>query len=660
MTRRSPAAEGSVTRAVYLETERDPVFAIAHLPASVGDGATGVVLCPPLGWEDTSTYRTRRVWANALARAGQPAVRIDLPGTGDSAGSPHDPERLEAWVEAVAAAARWLREETGCRRVAGLGIGFGGMIAWMAAARGAPIDDLMLWATPTQGLRLLREIRAAALLRGDDGAGSGEHMAVGADDPLGPLGGSALLDVAGNLITKETVDALARLDLTELPLARAELRRILLFESDGTAVDQRMQDHLEASGADVTVASGDGYGAMMQDARHAKIPDAAIEYSVVWLAGAGAGATVPSATAEPSPARARALPTLELCHGGAQIRETPMTIELESRKLFGILTEPAGPVTSDVCAVMFNVGSERRIGPSRAWVETARRWAAQGVPVVRLDQSGIGDSDGDERYEDLAEYYDAHITNRTVATLDALEARGLPARFVLVGLCTGAYWSFQGALGDRRVVGAFAINLPFFFRTWWAIHVLHAWAARRRPREEDRPATSRARSALSWLFPVLPLGRRALRAVLRAPDSVDRAVNELRDRSVELLLMFSGGEPQYDELIGDRRIERFNRLPNVHVRRIPGRDHSIRPLPVQRYVSHELDAALMRVLRADAAIPSSDVVARALRSGGDVASSDVISLRGEKTPSVEVEVEVGPRWSGIAPSAPAVRASETG
>ena len=62
----------------------------------------------------------------------------------------------------------------------------------------------------------------------------------------------------------------------------------------------------------------------------------------------------------------------------------------------GILTEPVGPAV-DLCAVWLNAGPQRRIGPNRMWVETARRWAALGVPSVRVDLAAIGDADGDSR-----------------------------------------------------------------------------------------------------------------------------------------------------------------------------------------------------------------------------------------------------------------------
>ena len=594
--------EGVITRALYLAIEPDPVFAIVHLPALVRSDATGVVLCPPFGWEEMCTYRTRRAWADALARAGHPAVRIDLPGTGDSAGSPRDPQRLAAWTAAVAAAARWLRDETGCGRVAGLGIRFGGMIAWLAAARGAPIDDLVLWAPPTRGSRLLREVRASGVLEIDARLEPDDAHTAGSRNSATPAEDDGFLDMAGRIMTKETVESLAQLDLTQLPLADPACRRVLVFEGDGVAMDQRLHDYFEASGADVTVASGEGYGAMMHYARYARTPTAAIARSISWLSEPGGpGGRSSSVAVDPPPTAVPTLPTLELDHDGVAIRETP--IELEPGRRFGILAEPAAVTSADVCAVLFNAGSDRRTGPNRSWVEIARRWAARGVPTVRYDQPGIGDSDGDERtYEDLAAYYDPRITDHTIAILDELQARGLPGRFVLAGFCSGGYWSLQGALADPRVVGAFAINLPFFVWTWWSRRVLHGWWVYRKHRSDDPVIIAGTLWALKRAARMLPLGRRVLlRALPWVPQRLDVDLNQLRDQGTEVLLMFRPIEPLYKDLLADGRIDRLRELPNVQVKRIPGSDQTFRPLPLQRYVSDELDAALTRVL--DSALP---------------------------------------------------------
>lgn len=78
--------------------------------------------------------RGMRSWANTLADAGYPAARITLPSTGDSFGSPHDADRLRAWIDAVTVAANWLRGSTGCSRTVAIGIELGGLLAsWSQA-----------------------------------------------------------------------------------------------------------------------------------------------------------------------------------------------------------------------------------------------------------------------------------------------------------------------------------------------------------------------------------------------------------------------------------------------------------------------------------------------------------------------------------------------
>src|SRR5271156_3327748 len=103
----------------------DPVFGVFHAPLGSSPAETAVLICPPFGWDDICSYRSRWAWARHLAGCGRPALRIDLPGTGDSGGSPLDPARLPAWCGAVASAADWLRQESNCERVAAIGIGLG-------------------------------------------------------------------------------------------------------------------------------------------------------------------------------------------------------------------------------------------------------------------------------------------------------------------------------------------------------------------------------------------------------------------------------------------------------------------------------------------------------------------------------------------------------
>ena len=87
---------------------------------------------------------------------------------------------------------------------------------------------------------------------------------------------------------------------------------------------------------------------------------------------------------------------------------------------------------------------DHHVGPGRLWVDLARRWAAGGVRVLRVDLSGIGDSgvrDGQlpqrpyapEGAEDLCE---------VTAALGLTD----PCELVLMGFCAGAYAVIEAAV----------------------------------------------------------------------------------------------------------------------------------------------------------------------------------------------------------------------
>jgi len=559
---------------LYLSLAPDPAFVQLHLPADLAPGSTAVLLCPPFGWDDVCSYRSRRTWAQALAAAGHPVARIDLPGSGDSAGSPSGADRLAAWIDAVTGASSWLRLRTGSDRVAAVGIGLGGLVACAALSAGAEIDDLVLWAVPARGRAFVRELHAFAQM---------ETGSPPADAPL---------VVAGFLLSDQTAATLERLDLTAAAIPGAERRRFLLLERDGLAPDGRLREHLERAGAEVLVEPGEGYAAMMDDPRLARPPVRVIDQSIAWLAarpGPAPGGASP-ATKRLAP---RASAALELRgEGDVAIRETPVTFELTSGRVFGVLCEPAGEANRGVCGVLLGAGAIRRIGPSRMWVEVARAWAARGVPTLRVDLRGIGDADGDERrYISDDEYYRPELTAQTLEVIGQLAARALPDRFVLGGLCSGAYWSFRAAVADERVVGALLTNLWAFF---WSPQLV-------REREIRRAhVLLRRRENIERAIPTV------LRAAARAPvraaqrrsraSEIDDALDLLDERGTQVLLQFSQGEDLLSDL--GRGLERLTRRPSVELDLIPTADHTFRALALQRHVAATYDRTLDRVLSA--------------------------------------------------------------
>ena len=583
-------------RPLYLSTDGiDPVFGFLHMPTEGPGREIAVLICPPFGWEESCSYRSRRDWAEHLARAGHPTLRIDLPGAGDSGGLPEDPGRLGAWAGAICSAAGWLSATTGGRRVAAIGIGLGGLLICHAIGEGAPIDEMVLWAVPSRGRTFIRELRAFGRM---EASKSTTHGHVPLPLPDGWTG------AGGFVLSAETTRALEGLDVaTTLTIPDGRLHRALLLERDGIGVDERLRRHLEASGAAVTVASGEGYGKMMDVPHEARSPIGVFAQTQAWLGEtSSSGAPAPETSLLGAPAATR-IPVedhsvAELTINGRSIRETPLTIEQPFGRMFGVLAEPTETPALDLSAVLLNAGAHRRIGQDRMWVEAARRWAARGVPTLRLDLEGIGDADGDvARFSNMGELYTPALVDQVLAALDALDARNLGPSYVLAGLCSGAYWSFHAALRDERVPAAFMLNPQSLF---WDPSLHTARVLRRGSRSKVlRGEVPLARIvALAYGVPSMVARRARTRWHARhAGDELDRALDRLRDTGKHLRFMFSGLEPLYEELELEGRVQRRDRWPNVGFDVIPGQDHLLRPLEAQRFAHEALDRALEEELR---------------------------------------------------------------
>ncbi len=583
---------------LYLQAGRDPIFGVLHTPAGNLPCTTAVLLVPPFGWEDICSYRSRRDWAEQLAAAGHPTLRIDLPGTGDSAGSPSDPARLPAWSAATSTAADHLRLLSGCERVAAIGIGLGGLVICQAISEHAAIDEVVLWAVRARGRPVLRELRVFARLEDYEFDAPGEVNSQPLPDGYTGAGGFVL--------SAETTQALEDLDVSTLALPTGRVGRALLLERDGIGIDERLRESFERAGAAVTVAEGAGYGAMMAKPHLARPPLAVFAAVQSWLGESQPSTDLPASIEPPADAdRLDGQPrSIDLPVGDTRIRETLLTIEQSFGELFGVLTEPLNAPSAGLCVIMLNAGAIRRVGPNRMWVEAARRWAAQGVPTLRLDLEGIGDADGDAgRLDDLAELYVPELVDQVRAALDALEARGLGSRYVLGGLCSGAYWSFHGALEDKRVIATFMLNpRALFWNPSLAVArdfrrgLLRLSSWRRVLRREVPLARMFALAARAPL--VLP--RRALMrwyARRRGRDELDQALDRLLDSDKHLHFFFSGNEPLYEELKLEGRLQQFERRPNTSLELIPDRDHTLRPFQAQRAAHQALDRALGEELR---------------------------------------------------------------
>ncbi|HXH97568.1 MAG TPA: hypothetical protein VNH40_10195 [Gaiellaceae bacterium] len=598
---RAPAAAAPRPNAacpLYLDVRGEAV--LVHLHPAQGAGPA-VLLCPPFGGRDINSYRSRFIWAERLAAAGMPALRLDLPGTGDSGGSLEDPGCLDNWIAAVDGGVRFLRAETGRRRIAAIGIGLGGLLALAAVAEGSAVDDLVLWGVPARGRALVRELAAFARMESES------IVAAGAPEP--PDAWLDSIAPGGFVLPAEAIRSLEELDVADLELGGAKGRRALLLGRDGIAPDDELHRQLEAQGVSVEVADGRGFADMMsvfhEDAR---LPEPIKDRVEAWLLAGGRGETPWRA---PLPVPLSTSRVAELSVDGVRIRETPIEVAHEGGRLAGVLSEAVDASSAELMFLFLNAGAMRRVGPCGLWVDLARRWAARGVSSLRIDLDGIGDSSGGAgehlHEEDL---YAQSYLGQIRTALDELVARGASGRFVLIGLCSGAYWAFQTALVDDRVSLAVMLNPRLLF---WSPETQAEIKAEIREEVNSRNRRSQVLRLNSWrrvlggggrdgarqvlafgvataTAPVRGLTR--LRARSRRRAGIADALERLRARGARIALIFCDGEPLRDELSVVGVISRLRRWPHVELVDLPGRDHILRPVWMHEHVKDAVDDVL--------------------------------------------------------------------
>lgn len=132
-----------------------------------------------------------------------------------------------------------------------------------------------------------------------------------------------------------------------------------------------------------------------------------------------------------------------------EYRESALFFDCDGDSLLGVLANPCEPRRTGVVVVVG--GPQYRVGSHRQFVTLSRTLATAGIPCLRFDYRGMGDSEGKPRTFEM-------IDRDIAAGVDVLARETGVTRIVLWGLCDGASAAMMYASGDKRIAGIVAVN----------------------------------------------------------------------------------------------------------------------------------------------------------------------------------------------------------
>jgi hypothetical protein len=301
-------------------------------------------------------------------------------------------------------------------------------------------------------------------------------------------------------------------------------------------------------------------------------------------------------------------------------RATPITfLNRSGLKLFGILETPEKTVTSDLALVLLSPGVKMRVGPQCMYREIADEAIQLGLPVLRFDCYGLGDSEGllpETLMRDVYNHIEVgRFVDDTIDAMNWMEREHGVRRFILSGLCGGAITGLLAGERDKRVAGLLGIGLT-------AVLASRAADASRYMTEgqlEDarKMYTRRLLSPQAW-FRLLTfrvdyrlIGRliaqrlRRKRPAAAAPVPADDNANprfpsaffSMLETERPMLLVFGGSDRlqwEFEEKFVARHRDRLSTLPPYDVHIVAQANHVLSAIEWQRDMLNVSRAWLQR------------------------------------------------------------------
>ncbi|MBS2012635.1 MAG: hypothetical protein JST00_07110 [Deltaproteobacteria bacterium] len=531
------------------------------------------MICPPHGWEGIQFYETLQLLATSLAAAGFPTLRLHYDGTGESFGTDEDPDRVGAWTESIRRAVTAMKALPGAPEVGLVAVRMAALLAGAVASE-TEIARLVLWEPCVTGASYTREMEILA---------SASPRAVQKE---GSAGTSYGVEAGGYVLTRDTVTALGAIDLSKTtPLGKPDV--LMICRDDRPPVfAKKLAVHLEGLGLPTKLEQLPGYKEAMTYPEKAKPGVVMIERIRDWAVERSQPIGDGASAADAAPV------SLALAAEGAVLRTRRRAIRFgPDHRLFGVLTEPVTPPASPKRPVlMLTGGVVPRISVNRMYVVVAERLASMGHTVLRMDVSGICESPpapGAAPNDPHA----ASLLGDAKAAVELLLAETKSDTIALLGLCSGAYASFQTALADPRVRNIVLLNpevfhlkdgSPKFSETEQSHAARHYKESLLDPAKWKKLLTGKANLRYIAGFAVAKAKTTVEKAkerisarVTKAPQGLAGDLHRFATKGVKVTVVMAHGDSGYEALMSQLEAE-LDGLKRVGFRLelTPGPDHT--------------------------------------------------------------------------------------
>ncbi|MTI43834.1 hypothetical protein JM93_02318 [Roseibium hamelinense] len=551
----------------------------------------GIILLNDYGYEGMCARRSITLCAETLQTAGYSVVTFDYPGLDNALDDPADIDSMRQHIACVASAKNALADAAGVQKLTLFGLGYGALLASEYISQNAQeIQASVLAARPVSGRMFLRELQLRArMVREVTGV-----------DPDAEDGAS--LNIAGFAVS----DALA----TEIKSWKAGSLNYpaslptLMCPRPGRDREIDDANRIMALNQQSRTAVFSGYDALMLDPTAAVHPDRDFAEMIDWIKRT-VPATRSSNVLPASMPRAHPLSSSDF--------EEKTVVLGESSYRIGTWCNPACKLTGDP-VLFFNGGAGPRAGWARTVTRAARWLAAQGIPSLRLDGAGIGDSPKAPDTPGIPHYHECQLAD-AAAGLAFLKEEGF-AHAVAAGGCSGAYLALRSAIAFPEIKAVVAVNLQ---RWIWdpredvanALRFDHTTTKDYAKKLFDR---GKLRKLATGNIAAVPMAKFILQRGLRKADyrtapfvgrlttfgrlyaQSHQEARELNARNVPLDFIFSVGDPgaYHMENIFSTGLKKTSQYGNINVFWISGADHNLTNIEHRKiYLDKLVSAARM-------------------------------------------------------------------